>query len=49
MMNYPEEIDIIIKREMEKIKEDIANQIEPFNRQYVENHFQQYLEQLTNQ
>ncbi len=49
LMNYPKEIDQIIKNEMQKILEDIENQRRPFNREYVENHFQQYLEQLTNQ
>ncbi|MGI6510336.1 MAG: DUF402 domain-containing protein [Erysipelotrichaceae bacterium] len=48
-MSYPEEIDFIIKKEMHRIMEDVEKQIKPFNRQYVENHFQQYLEQLTNQ
>lgn len=48
-MKYPKEIDQIIKNEMQKILEDIENQRRPFNREYVENHFQQYLEQLTNQ
>ncbi len=49
LMKYPKEIDQIIKNEMQKILEDIENQRRPFNREYVENHFQQYLEQLTNQ
>lgn len=48
-MNYPLEIDVIIKNEMKRILEDYKNQNKPFNRQYIENHFEQYLEQLTNQ
>ncbi|MGI6607462.1 MAG: DUF402 domain-containing protein [Erysipelotrichaceae bacterium] len=49
LMNYPKEIDIIIKSEMQKVLMDVENRRKPFNRQYVEKHFQQYLEQLTNQ
>ncbi len=48
-MNYPLEIDVIIKNEMKRILEDYKNQKKPFDRQYIESHFEQYLEQLTNQ
>jgi len=45
-MHYPDEIDIIIKDEMKKIVEDVKNNIEPFNQEKVEEHFQNYLHQL---
>ena len=46
-MHYPDEIDFIIKREMKKILEQVKNSEEPFNKDYVEEHFQQYLRELT--
>lgn len=46
-MHYPDEIDLIIKKEMEKIKKQVELEEIPFNRDYVEKHFQHYLSQLT--
>jgi len=45
-MHYPDEIDAIIHHEMELILDDVKNRRPPFNREYVEEHFRQYLEQL---
>jgi protein associated with RNAse G/E len=45
-MHYPDEIDEIIHKTMDEILDDVRNQRPPFNRQYVEEHFQQYLKQL---
>jgi len=46
-MHYPEEIDKIIKQEMKVILDDVKNKRPPFNQEYVEKHFHEYLEQLT--
>lgn len=45
-MHYPDEINEIIHKTMDEILDDVRNQRPPFNRQYVEEHFQQYLKQL---
>ena len=45
-MHYPDEIDEIIHKTMDEILDDVRNQRPPFNRQYVEEHFQQNLKQL---
>ncbi len=47
IMHYPDEIDRIIKKEMGKILQQVKKQEIPFNKEYVENHFQQYLRELT--
>ena len=46
IMHYPDEIDAIIRRTMDEILDDVRNHRPPFNREYVEEHFQQYLKQL---
>lgn len=47
IMHYPPEIDLIIKKEMQKILLQVKKQEIPFNKDYVDNHFQQYLRELT--
>ena len=46
-MHYPDSIDRIIHAEMDRVMAELKNNITPFKREYVENHFQQYLKQLT--
>jgi len=47
IMHYPKEIDVIIKDEMKRILADLKSNREPFDTEYVENHFHQYLQTLT--
>ncbi|MBQ9036332.1 MAG: DUF402 domain-containing protein [Erysipelotrichaceae bacterium] len=48
-MKYPKEIDGILKKYMEVIKKMYADNEIPFNREYNEMQFQQYLEMLSKQ
>ncbi len=45
-MHYPSEIEDIIANEMKQILDDVKNQRYPFNTEYVEGHFQLYLNNL---
>ena len=46
-MHYPDEIDTIIKDEMSKVSVDIKLNNAPFNKEYNEKHFQEYLDRLS--
>ncbi len=46
LMHYPDEIDEIIRDEMKHILEDVKNDVIPFNKGYIEDLFQEYLQQL---
>ena len=48
-MKYPKEIDGILKKYMAVIRKMYADNEIPFNREYNERQFQQYLEMLSKQ
>lgn len=48
-MNYPKEIDGILRKYMKMIRELYENGEAPFNREYNERQFQQYLDRLSKQ
>ena len=46
-MEYPEEIDIIMKKYLSSILDDVHSQRVPFNREYNEEMFTRYLRELS--